>query len=183
MKRSTKISTVIILFFLIIAGIIMARHMIGLHFQKKPHQQGKLVMVVAGKVFDVCVDLRKHSKTFKKWISFELSDVGIRQIYMGPGIAHGFFVLSNFADLHYKVDKYYNPKDESGLIWNDSEINITKEYMLVYMILSAYGLLSVILAYFLPLHWSPLAGWAYMGISPTIYIAMKIHKKKIKSIT
>ena len=91
----------------------------------------------------------------------------------------GVFMIWGIITMLYK--HAYNHRDLLEL--NDSEINITKEYMLVYMILSAYGLISIVLAYFLPLHWSPLAGWAYMGISPTIYIAMKIHKKKIKSIT
>ena len=91
----------------------------------------------------------------------------------------GVFMIWGIITMLYK--HAYNHRDLLEL--NNFEKNTTKEYMLVYMILSAYGLLSVILAYFLPLHWSPLAGWAYIGISPTIYIAMKIHKKKIKSIT
>ena len=66
---------------------------------------------------------------------------------------------------------------------SSNEKNTTKEYMLVYMILSAYGLISIVLAYFLPYNWVPLSGFIYFGIGPTIYIAMKIHKKKIKSIT
>ena len=87
----------------------------------------------------------------------------------------GVFMIWGIITMLYK--HAYNHRDLLEL--NDSEINITKEYMLVYMILSAYGLISIVLAYFLPLHWSPLSGWAYIGISPTMYIAMKIHKKKL----
>ena len=91
----------------------------------------------------------------------------------------GMFMIWGIITMLYK--HAYNHQDLLEL--NDFEMNITKEYMLVYMILSAYGLISIVLAYFLPLHWSPLAGFIYFGISPTIYIAMKIHKKRIKSIT
>ena len=91
----------------------------------------------------------------------------------------GVFMIWGIITMLYK--HAYNHRDILEL--NNFEKNTTKEYMLVYMILSAYGLISIVLAYFLPLHWSPLAGFIYFGISPTIYIAMKIHKKKIKSIT
>ena len=88
----------------------------------------------------------------------------------------GVFMIWGIITMLYK--HAYNHLDLLEL--NDSEINITKEYMLVYMILSAYGLISIVLAYFLPLPWISLAGFVYIGIGPTIYIAMKIHKKKIK---
>ena len=87
----------------------------------------------------------------------------------------GMFMIWGIITMLYK--HAYNHRDLLKL--NDSEINITKEYTLVYMILSAYGLISIVLAYFLPLPWNPLAGFVYMGIGPTIYIAMEIHKKKI----
>ena len=96
----------------------------GMHFQLK-HPQAQIVTVMRGSIFDVGVDLRPHSESFGRWHGVELSDFGQRQIYMAPGIAHGFFVLSDLADLHYKVSRFYNPKDERGLIWNDSQVNIS----------------------------------------------------------
>ena len=77
-----------------------------------------------GCIFDVCVDLRQNSPTFGEWFGAELNDDGPRQIYMAAGFAHGFCVLSDVADLHYKVDQFYNPADEGGLLWNDPYINI-----------------------------------------------------------
>lgn len=95
----------------------------GLHFQiKRP--QAQLLTVMRGAIFDVCVDLRSESPTFKKWFGIELSDQGPRQIYMAPGFAHGFCVLSEWADLHYKVSGSYDPSDEGGLFWNDPEVGI-----------------------------------------------------------
>ena len=95
----------------------------GLHFQVK-RPQAQIVTVMRGSIFDVGVDLRQNSSTFGQWYGVELSDVGQRQIYMAPGIAHGFCVLSDLADLHYKVSRYYDPDDECGMLWNDSEVNI-----------------------------------------------------------
>ena len=96
----------------------------GLHFQKK-NSQSQLLTILNGSIFDVLVDLRKSSPTFKKWISVDLKDNGnIRQIYMPPGIAHGFCVLSNQADLNYKVNKNYIPKNEAGIHWADNELKI-----------------------------------------------------------
>ena len=77
-----------------------------------------------GAIFDVGVDLRQNSPTFGRWHGVKLSDSGQRQIYTAPGIAHGFCVLSDYADLHYKVSRFYDPQDECGLIWNDSEVKI-----------------------------------------------------------
>ncbi len=95
----------------------------GLHFQiKRP--QAQLVTLLQGRVFDVAVDLRSGSPTFGKWFGVELSDQGRCQIFMGPGFAHGFSVLSEFADLHYKVSRYYDPADEGGLRWNDPDVGI-----------------------------------------------------------
>ena len=96
----------------------------GMHYQVN-NPQSQLVTVLRGKIFDVAVDLRPNSKTFCKWFGVELSDSGPRQMYMGPGFAHGFYVMSDFADLHYKVSCLYNSNDEGGLIWNDSTIGIT----------------------------------------------------------
>lgn len=96
----------------------------GLHFTVK-HPQAQIVTVMRGRVFDVVVDLRKSSATFGCWFGAELSDEGPqRQIYMAPGLAHGFCVLSDLADLHYKVSRTYDRADEGGLFWNDPQIGI-----------------------------------------------------------
>ena len=96
----------------------------GLHFQiKRP--QAQMVTIIRGRVFDVAVDLRPDSATFSRWYGVELSDEGPRQLYMAPGFAHGFCVLSEFADLHYKVSQFYDQDDEGGLIWNDRDIGIS----------------------------------------------------------
>ena len=95
----------------------------GMHFQVN-RPQAQIVTIMRGSVFDVGVDLRQNSPTFGKWHGVELSDSGQRQVYMAPGIAHGFCVLSDLADLHYKVSRFYDPDDECGMVWNDSEVNI-----------------------------------------------------------
>ena len=95
----------------------------GMHFQVN-RPQAQIVTIMRGSVFDVGVDLRQNSPTFGKWHGVELSDSGQRQVYMAPGIAHGFCVLSDLADLHYKVSRFYEPDDECGMVWNDSEVNI-----------------------------------------------------------
>ena len=95
----------------------------GMHFQVN-RPQAQIVTIMRGLVFDVGVDLRQNSPTFGRWHGVELSDVGQRQVYMAPGIAHGFCVLSDLADLHYKVSRFYDPDDECGMVWNDSEVNI-----------------------------------------------------------
>ena len=95
----------------------------GMHFQVK-RPQAQIVTVMRGCIFDVGVDLRQDSSTFGQWYGVELSDVGQRQVYMAPGIAHGFCVLSDLADLHYKVSRFYDPDDECGMVWNDSEVSI-----------------------------------------------------------
>jgi dTDP-4-dehydrorhamnose 3,5-epimerase len=96
----------------------------GLHFQVK-HPQAQIVTVLMGSVFDVVVDLRPNSKTFGRWLGFELCSDSPMQIYMAPGFAHGFYVSSEFAQLHYKVSCYYDPSDESGLLWSDDKIGIS----------------------------------------------------------
>ncbi len=95
----------------------------GLHFTKKK-PQAQILTVMRGKIFDVVVDIRKDSPTFGKWMGTELSDEGPRQIYMAHGFAHGFCVLSDYADLHYKVSQRYDPNDDGGLIWNDSQVQV-----------------------------------------------------------
>jgi dTDP-4-dehydrorhamnose 3,5-epimerase len=95
----------------------------GLHFQiKRP--QAQIVTVIRGRIFDAAVDLRPGSATFGRWYGVELSDEGPRQLYIAPGFAHGFCVLSEIADLHYKVSRPYDHADEGGLIWNDSDVGI-----------------------------------------------------------
>jgi dTDP-4-dehydrorhamnose 3,5-epimerase len=95
----------------------------GLHFQVK-RPQAQIVTVLRGRIFDVAVDLRPASPTFGKWFGAELSDEGPRQLYMAPGFAHGFCVLSDLADVHYKVSRYYDHADEGGLLWNDPNVGI-----------------------------------------------------------
>lgn len=95
----------------------------GLHFNRnKP--QAQIVTVIRGHIFDVVVDIRKDSPTYGQWFGAELSDNGIRQIYMAHGFAHGFCVLSDVVDLHYKVSQVYNPEDDGGIIWNDRFLDI-----------------------------------------------------------
>ena len=95
----------------------------GLHFQKE-HPQGKLVRVLRGEVFDVAVDLRKHSKTYGKWFGVVLSAENKKQFYISEGFAHGFLVLSDEAEFAYKCTDFYHPGDEGGIIWNDPSIGI-----------------------------------------------------------
>ncbi len=96
----------------------------GLHFQVR-RPQAQLVTVMRGRVFDVAVDLRRTSTTFGRWFGAELSDEGVCQMYMAPGFAHGFCVLSDCADLHYMVSRIYDHSDEGGLLWNDPDIGIS----------------------------------------------------------
>ncbi len=95
----------------------------GLHYQLR-RPQGKLVMAVAGEVFDVVVDIRKGSPTFGKWLSTTLSGENGRQLYIPPGYAHGFCVLSAGAAFLYKVTDYYAPGDEYGIRWDDPDLGI-----------------------------------------------------------
>ena len=95
----------------------------GMHFQVN-RPQAQIVTVMRGCVFDVVVDLRPASSTFGQWYGAKLNADGQRQIYMAPGFAHGFCVLSDWADLHYKVSRNYDANDEGGLIWNDVDVGI-----------------------------------------------------------
>ena len=96
----------------------------GLHFQKPPHAQAKLVRVVKGKVLDVAVDLRKDSPTFGKYMAVELSDENHRQVFIPKGFAHGFSVLSEEAVFQYKCDEYYAHESEAAIAWDDQDLNI-----------------------------------------------------------
>jgi len=95
----------------------------GLHYQIK-QPQGKLVRVAVGEVFDVAVDVRKSSPTFGKWAGTILSAENKRQLWVPPGFAHGFLVLSESADFLYKATDYYAPEHERSIIWNDPDIGI-----------------------------------------------------------
>jgi len=95
----------------------------GLHYQL-PHPQGKLVYVTRGSVWDVAVDIRKSSPTFGQWFGMVLNDENHTQLYIPPGFAHGFCVLSDEADFHYKCTDYYTPGTEQGIIWDDAALNI-----------------------------------------------------------
>ena len=95
----------------------------GLHHQRE-QTQGKLVSVVHGKVFDVVVDIRKGSPTFKQWVGVELSDQNRRQLWVPPGFAHGFVVLTETADFAYKCTDYYHPESEISIKWDDPDISI-----------------------------------------------------------
>lgn len=95
----------------------------GLHFQKA-HPQAKLVRVIKGEVFDVAVDLRKGSETYGQWVGVLLSEENHRQFMIPRGFAHGFVVVSDYAEFAYKCDELYHPEDEGGIMWNDPAIGI-----------------------------------------------------------
>lgn len=96
----------------------------GLHFQREPFSQSKLVRVVSGRVLDVVVDLRKDSQSFGKVFSVELSDENHLELFIPKGFAHGFSVLSPEAIFQYKCDEYYAPDSEGGIAWDDPDLNI-----------------------------------------------------------
>ena len=96
----------------------------GLHFQKPPFEQAKLVRCIEGEVLDVAVDIRKNSKTYGKHVAVLLSGENKRQLFVPRGFAHGFLVLSDSATFAYKVDNTYAPNYDAGIRWNDKELNI-----------------------------------------------------------
>ncbi|TDQ24089.1 dTDP-4-dehydrorhamnose 3,5-epimerase [Tenacibaculum caenipelagi] len=96
----------------------------GLHFQQAPFAQAKLVRCIQGKVLDVVVDVRKNSPTYGKHIAVELSEENKKQLFIPRGFAHGFVTLSEEAIFAYKVDNWYAPEYDSGIIWNDTTLNI-----------------------------------------------------------
>ena len=96
----------------------------GLHYQLPPHAQGKLVRVVRGAVWDVAVDIRKNSPTFGQWVGETLTEDNHKQLWIPPGFAHGFVVLSDSADFLYKTTNLYAPQSDRGISWNDSDISI-----------------------------------------------------------
>lgn len=96
----------------------------GLHFQREPYAQAKLVRVVQGRVIDVAVDIRSGSPTFGKYVATELSGENHRQMFIPKGFAHGYVVLEDDTVFQYKCDEYYHPESEAGIAWNDPQIGI-----------------------------------------------------------
>ena len=96
----------------------------GLHYQLPPRAQGKLVRVVQGEVFDVAVDIRKHSPTYGQWVGEILSADNKRQLWIPPGFAHGFLTLSDTAEFLYKTTDTWSPEHERSILWNDATLNI-----------------------------------------------------------
>lgn len=96
----------------------------GLHFQKEPYAQAKLVRVVCGRVLDVAVDIRRDSTTFGKYVAVELSGENRRQMFIPKGFAHGYITLEDDTIFQYKCDEYYHPEAEGGIAWNDPHIGI-----------------------------------------------------------
>jgi dTDP-4-dehydrorhamnose 3,5-epimerase len=102
-----------------------SRHVLrGLHYQKDPFAQGKLVRCMGGAIFDVAVDFRKDSPFYLKWVGVELDDVNNSLLYVPPGFVHGFLVLTETAEVSYKCTKEYSPEHDRGIIWNDPDIAI-----------------------------------------------------------
>jgi dTDP-4-dehydrorhamnose 3,5-epimerase len=97
----------------------------GLHYQLKPMSQGKLVRVIKGAVFDVVVDIRRESPDFGRWFGIELSENNKKQLLVPKGFAHGFCTLEPNTEVVYKVDEYYSPELDRGIMWNDPKIGIT----------------------------------------------------------
>jgi len=96
----------------------------GLHFQREPFAQAKLVRCTHGEVFDVAVDIRQDSRTFGRWVSLSISDSNRKMLYIPRGFAHGFLTVSDAAEVQYSVDNAYSPEHEGGLIWNDPQVAI-----------------------------------------------------------
>ncbi|MBF0705407.1 dTDP-4-dehydrorhamnose 3,5-epimerase [Alkalihalobacillus hwajinpoensis] len=96
----------------------------GLHYQLEPRSQLKVVRVITGVIYDVVVDLRKGSPTYKEWKGFILSEFNHRMLVVPKGFAHGFCTLTTHTNVCYKVDEYYSPEHDRGIMWNDPELNI-----------------------------------------------------------
>ena len=96
----------------------------GLHFQLPPNDQAKLVRVTRGKVYDVIVDIRKNSSTYGKWEGIELSAENFKMLFVPRGFAHAFLTLEDNTEFMYKVDNFYAPESDSGIIWNDPDLKI-----------------------------------------------------------
>lgn len=96
----------------------------GLHFQRAPNAQGKLVRCFRGRIFDAAADIRKDSATFGRWAGFELNEDNSWMLYIPPGFAHGFLVLSGAAEIIYKCTREYSPADDSGIRWSDPQLAV-----------------------------------------------------------
>lgn len=96
----------------------------GMHFQETPFDEEKIVRCMKGKIFDVIIDLRKESKTYKKWISFELDPNDLKMIYIPKGFAHGFQTLEDDTEVFYQMSNWFSPEHATGIRWDDSEFNI-----------------------------------------------------------
>lgn len=96
----------------------------GLHYQKDPKAQTKLVRCTKGSIFDVAIDIRKESPTYGEWYGLELSEENKKQLLVPKGFAHGFMTLTDDVEVQYKVDELYSPENDRGIIWNDPEIGI-----------------------------------------------------------
>ena len=96
----------------------------GLHYQQNPMAQTKLIRVVAGAIYDVAIDIREDSPTFGHWVGVTLSEDNHRMLFVPKGFAHGFCTLSENTHVLYKVDEYYSPENDKGILWNDPELNI-----------------------------------------------------------
>lgn len=99
----------------------------GLHYQAKPYMQSKIVRCVKGRIFDVAVDIRPNSETFRQYVKVELSEENKQMLYIPEGFAHGFVVLSEEAELLYKASGEYAPQADRGILWSDKDINIDWE--------------------------------------------------------
>ena len=97
----------------------------GMHYQKKPFEESKLIRCTKGKIFDVIIDLRTHSSTFKKWFGVELTQENYKMLYVPEGFAHGFQSLEDNSEIIYQVSEFYTPNSELGIHWNDPAFNIT----------------------------------------------------------
>ena len=117
----------------------------GLHFQKPPYSQSKLVRVIKGSVLDVAVDIRKGSPTYGKYVSVELSEDNHRQLFVPRGFAHGFVVLSEEVIFLYKCDNLYNKESEGAILWNDSDLNIDWQIPADKVILSDKDIANMVL--------------------------------------
>ncbi len=96
----------------------------GMHYQSKPQEEAKLIRCTRGSIYDVIIDLRQDSKTYKKWVSIELDSINRKMIYVPEGFAHGFVTLEDNTEVFYQVSEFYNPKYYKGIRWNDQSFNI-----------------------------------------------------------
>lgn len=96
----------------------------GIHFQKNPHPQSKLVRCIRGRILDVAVDLRRDSPTYKQWVQVELSAKNHKQLWIPAGFGHGLITLEDNCEVQYKVDEFYFPECDRGIAWNDPEIGV-----------------------------------------------------------